>query len=77
MAFIKSEVIHGENRAGPGDKPFERRTVLGMCSRTIFDAACTGDVDMAQRSVSSLVGKQQALFNTWVSRMLQWRIQFL
>ena len=42
--------------AGPCDKPFERRMVLGMCSRTIFPSACMGDVKMALRSVSSLVG---------------------
>ena len=43
--------------AGPCEKPFESRMVLGMCSQTIFPSACTGDVEMALRSVSSLVSK--------------------
>ena len=42
--------------AGPC-KPFERRIVLGMFSRTILPSSCMGDVEMALRYVSSLVGK--------------------
>ena len=42
---------------GPCEKPFERRMVLEMCSRTIFPSTCMGDVEMALRSVSSLAGK--------------------
>ena len=37
--------------------PFERLKVLGMCSRRILNSACKGDVGMALRSASSLVGK--------------------
>ena len=43
--------------SGPCERSFERRMVLGMCSRTIFPSACMGDVEMVLRSVSSLVGK--------------------
>ena len=43
--------------AGACDKPFERLMVLGECSRTIFHSTCTGDVEMALCSISSLVGK--------------------
>ena len=42
---------------GPSDTPFERLTVLGVCSREIFHSACTGDIEMALPSASSLVGK--------------------
>ena len=48
---------HRQIGAGPCEKPFERRMVLEMCSRTIFPSAWMGDVEMALRSVSSLVGK--------------------
>ena len=42
---------------GPCDKPFERLTVLGVCSRMIFHSACMRDVEMVLHCVSSLVGK--------------------
>ena len=29
--------------------------MLGVCSREIFHSACTGDIEMALRSASSLV----------------------
>ena len=47
--------------AGACDKPFERLMVLGECSPTIFYSTCTGDVEMALSSVSSLVGKPLGL----------------
>ena len=46
--------------AGPSDTPFERLAVggmLGVCFREIIYSACTGDIEMALRSDSSLVGK--------------------